>query len=314
MTNKKQGVLGRGLGALISSGASSAVEEVSLLPPQVQEPKSVTLNPPVSDYHALLVAQIHASAYQPRHDFDTEAMESLKESIRAQGLLQPICVRPKADGYEVVAGERRLRACRALGWERIAARIVDADDPTAATLALLENLQREDLNAIEEALGYASLMRDFGLTQEKIAQHLGRKRSSIANSLRLLQLDAEIQGYLSRGLLSMGHAKVLLGLTRSIDQLWAARRSVERALSVRQTETLVRDLTQQALVQGKSGDPQLILPPTQRQALQRLESLLSNSLQTPVAIRQGRTQGSIVLKYRDAKELQAIMARLGVES
>lgn len=312
MAPKKQASLGRGLGALIASGGASASkkkEEAPVAAPAARAPKPKDEGA-ATGFHSLLIAQIHSNPYQPRREFDLSALQSLKESIHSEGLLQPVAVRAQAEGYQLIAGERRLRACRELGWERIPARILEAPDATAATLALLENLQREDLNPVEEALGYASLLRDFGLTQEKIAARLGRKRSSVANTLRLLQLDQEIQGYLSRKLLSAGHAKVLLSLERSADQLWAARRAVERDLSVRDTQLLVERLSRQGLTKGKSTDADLVVSAPERAELEALQSRLSQRLGTSVQVRQGRQSGRIVLEYANRQALEALVVKL----
>jgi ParB family chromosome partitioning protein len=172
----------------------------------------------------------------------------LAESIRQEGLLQPIVVREVEGRFQLIAGERRWRACKTLGLKTIIARIVQVSESSAAVISLIENLQRENLNPVEESLGYASLMRDFDLTQEAVAERVGKPRSSVANSLRLLQLDREVQGYLSKGMLSVGHAKVLLGLEDGQQRVLLARRVVERGLSVRDTERLV-----QGLRRGRNG-------------------------------------------------------------
>ncbi|MEQ9822764.1 MAG: ParB/RepB/Spo0J family partition protein, partial [Puniceicoccaceae bacterium] len=217
--------LGRGLGGLISQGASdskpiSTVETTSRL-------QSLRIHADAAEsaemgilggFTEIPTGLVTENPYQPRKEIDEEALEGLAESIREQGLLQPIVVRKVADGFELIAGERRLRAFRKLAIEKIPARIIEASDASSASLALIENLQREGLNPIEEALGYASLIRDFDLTQEKAAERLGKSRVAVTNALRLLRLSPDVQGYVSKNILSTGHAKVILGLDNSEEQ------------------------------------------------------------------------------------------------
>ena len=163
-------------------------------------------------FQEIPVHLVEPSPYQPRKDMDAGQLNELAESIRAEGLLQPVVVRQVGEKFQLIAGERRWRAFQQLKIKTIPARILEASDASSATLTLIENLQREGLNPIDEAYGYASLIRDFDLTQEQASERVGRGRATVANSLRLLSLDAEIQGYLAKGLLSVGHAKVLLGV------------------------------------------------------------------------------------------------------
>lgn len=213
--------LGRGLEALLGPTREEAAREGSLVD--------------------LPLAQIRPNPYQPRQDVDPVALEELKASIRQAGLLQPVVVRTGKDGgYELIAGERRLRACQALGWERIPAVKRDVDDRTALTLALIENLQRDDLSPVDEARGYDRLLAEFSLTQQDVADAVGRDRSTVANALRLLKLPEPVLKMLHESLLSVGHARALLALDdpRVVTNL--AREAVAQGFSVRDVEDRVR--------------------------------------------------------------------------
>ena len=213
--------LGRGLEALLGPTREEAEKEGSLV--------------------ELPLAQIRRNPYQPRQDVDPVALEELKASIRQAGLLQPVVVRSATDGgYELIAGERRLRACQALGWERIPAVKRDVDDRTVLTLALIENLQRDDLSPVDEARGYDRLLAEFSLTQQDVADAVGRDRSTVANALRLLKLPEPVLQMLHEGVLSVGHARALLALDdpRLVANL--AREAVAQGLSVREMEDRVR--------------------------------------------------------------------------
>jgi len=214
--------LGRGLEALLGPTREEAEREGSLV--------------------ELAVADIRPNPYQPRRDADPVALEELKASIRRAGLLQPVVVRAaRAEGgYELIAGERRLRACQALGWERIPAVRREVDDRTVLTLALIENLQRDDLSPVDEARGYDRLIAEFNLTQQDVAEAVGRDRSTVANALRLLRLPGAVLGLLHEGRLSVGHARALLGLEDPGAATALAKEAVDLGLSVRDVEDRVR--------------------------------------------------------------------------
>lgn len=215
--------LGRGLEALLGPTREEAERDGSLV--------------------ELPLDQIRANPFQPRRDVAPESLEELKASIRQAGLLQPVVVRPApnaAPGYELIAGERRWRACQALGWERIPAVKREADDRTLLTLALIENLQRDDLSPVDEARGYERLIAEFSLTQQGIADAVGRDRSTIANALRLLKLPDAVLAMLHEGRLSVGHARALLSLTDPKAAVNLAREAVAQGLSVREVEDRVR--------------------------------------------------------------------------
>ena len=211
--------LGRGLGALIP-GAEA----------------------PGSSSTEIALAELEANPFQPRRQFDQAALEELAATIRTHGVLTPVVVRRGPGGYQVVAGERRIRAARLAGLTRIPAVVKEASDAQALEMALVENLQREDLNPVEGAEAYRRLIEEFGLTQEGVAERVGRDRSSVANALRLLRLPRRVREDLASGTLSEGHARALLGLEKPADQLKARDLVVKRGLSVRATEGLVRRL------------------------------------------------------------------------
>lgn len=256
------------------------------------------------------ITSVEPNPYQPRREMQQERVEELAESIRSEGLLQPIVVRevsPKK--FQLIAGERRWRACQHLKLTRIPARIVKASEASAAVIAMIENLQRENLNPVEESLGYASLMRDFDLTQEAVAERVGKPRSSVANALRLLQLEREVQGYLGKGLLSVGHAKVLLGLEESEQQLMLARKIIERGISVRETERLV-----QAIRSSKPGAPKPVkgLSAQEQTAISDLQNKLGSFLNTKIQMKHSPKKGKIVIEYYGNEDLQRILEKIGI--
>ncbi len=249
------------------------------------------------------VERIRRGPWQPRRDFDPAALEELAASIRAQGVLQPVVVRPAGDAYELVAGERRWRAAQMAGLAEVPAVVREVDDRTAAALALIENIQRRDLNPIEEARGLARLIEEHGLTHQEAAEAVGRSRAAVSNLLRLLELDAEVRDMLERGELEMGHARALLALPPA-RQREAAARVVARGLSVRETERLVRRLRAAAAPAAR--------PPARRDPdVARLEQALSERLGAPVRLEHRGRGGRIVIRYTSLEELDGILERLG---
>ena len=252
--------LGRGLEALLGPTREQAEREGILV--------------------ELAIDQIHPNPFQPRQDVDPAALEELKASIRKAGLLQPVVVRPApgGSGYELIAGERRLRACQALGWERIPAVERDVDDRTVLTLALVENLQRDDLSAVDEARGYERLIGEFSLTQQDVADAVGRDRSTVANALRLLKLPAPVLGMLHEGHLSVGHARALLALDdpRAVTAL--ATEAVAQGLSVREVEDRVRG------GRAPTRRPRLRKGMGQAPEVRRIEDALRRRLGTDVRV------------------------------
>ena len=324
MANPKKR-LGRGLGGLISQGATdakpiSSVEAASRLQSlrvQTDTTSGETTTQPsiLGGFTEISTGMVVENPYQPRKEIDEEALEGLANSIREEGLLQPIVVRKVADGYELIAGERRLRAFRKLSIEKIPARIIEASDASSASLALIENLQREGLNPIEEALGYASLIRDFDLTQEKAAERLGKSRVSVTNSLRLLRLGADVQGYISKGILSTGHAKVILGLENTVEQQTFARRVIEQGWSVREAEKQIKRFRASSnKVETVSQGPKATTSTAEVSAIRDLEKKVSQLLSAETQLKHGKSKGQLVIKYHGLDDLQRILEKIGVDS
>jgi len=300
--------LGRGLGGLIAAGKPTAL----IAPPSPATPPSApaTVAP---GYLEIAVNLIEPSPYQARRDIPAEQLGELAESIRSEGLLQPIVVRKHGEKFQLIAGERRWRAFQQLKIKTIPARIVQASNASSAALGLIENLQREGLNAIEEAHGYASLIRDFDLTQETAAERVGKGRASVANSLRLLSLEGELQGFVAKNLLSVGHAKVLLGVEDSARRALIARRVIEEGLSVRSTEKLAQS------AKASDGSPSAKpakrgLTPKDAATVAGIEKKLTSHLGARVALLHSPKKGRIVIEYRGNEDLQRLLEKLGVEA
>ena len=277
--------LGKGLGALMG--------DVSL---QSQEGGSVTLP----------IAQVEPGLNQPRKRFEPEALADLADSIREHGIIQPLTVRRLSSGYyQIIAGERRWRAAKQAGLTEVPALIIEADDRKVMELGLIENLQREDLNPVEEARGYQVLMEEYGLTQEEVAQRMGRSRPAIANTLRLLALPAGVLKELEQGALSAGHARAILSAPEQVREE-LARQVIGQGLSVRQTEQLAKKLAAKPKAKPKAQeDGQIAL------YLADLEKRLSGNLGRKVHIVHGRKKGRIELEYYDEQDLEALLALLG---
>ena len=285
--------LGRGLEALLGSATGLASSDDGAL-------KSIP------------ISQIVRNPYQPRQEFNTEELAELQESLKASGLLQPITVRrrPGKDGFELIAGERRLRAATKLGWKEIPAIIKEIDDRAILTLALVENLQRIDLNPIEEGEGYHQLSQDFGLTQQQIAETVGKDRTTIANMLRLLQLPEPVRKLLQEGQLTMGHAKVLLGLDDPAKIVSIAREIVKDGLTVREVEQRLREVVG-TKIGKKAGRPRAV--DRQSPELKRIEDRLRRLLQTDLAIKVGpRNRGTLTIHFYSADDLERLLEVLSV--
>jgi ParB family chromosome partitioning protein len=285
---------------LIASGASAA--------PKIEAPAAPAPAAGVPGFQEISVHLVEPSPYQPRKDMDAGQLNELAESIRAEGLLQPVVVRQVGEKFQLIAGERRWRAFQQLKIKTIPARILEASDASSATLTLIENLQREGLNPIDEAYGYASLIRDFDLTQEQAAERVGRGRATVANSLRLLSLDAEIQGYLAKGLLSVGHAKVLLGVEDSARRGVIARRVIEEGLSVRVLEKLAQGHRGARSGRGAGRG----LPPAEAATVTDIEKRLTTHLGARVVLHHSPKRGRIVIAYAGNDDLQRILEKLGL--
>ena len=304
--------LGRGLGGLIAAAQPAASQPVPASATPAPAPAAAPA-PGAPGYQEIAVHLIEPSPYQARREIPADQLSELAESIRSEGLLQPIVVRKQGEKFQLIAGERRWRAFQQLKIKAIPARIVEASNASSAALGLIENLQREGLNAIEEAHGYASLIRDFDLTQETAAERVGKGRASVANSLRLLSLDIELQGFVAKNLLSVGHAKVLLGVEDTAHRSLIARRVIEEGLSVRSTEKL----TQSA--KSVAGAPPAKptkrgLTPKDAATVSGIEKKLTSHLGARVAVLHSVKKGRIVIEYRGNEDLQRLLEKLGVEA
>ena len=255
--------------------------------------------------------EIQANRYQPRHEFDESALEELKESIVQHGVLQPILVRqlPAGKGYELVAGERRFRASRLAGLETVPALVRPLSDAASTEIALIENLQREDLNAIEEANAYRNLLQNFGLTQEALAERVGRSRSHITNMMRLLKLDAHVQEYLANGSLSMGQARPLVVLTDAVLQREAADIIMARECSARQAEELVKRLQKSAEETAEAKEAESP-EETEKIFLQEAEDKLKMFFGTQVRIRSQGKKNRIEIDFSSEEDLNRILDSL----
>ena len=281
MANQMKG-LGKGLGALLGDNVLSADERSSLLLP---------------------ISQVESCSTQPRKAFDPDALADLSESIRQHGIIQPLTVRKLQSGYyQIIAGERRWRAARMAGLTEVPAIVIEADDRKAMELAMIENLQREDLNPMEEAEGYRTLMEQYGLTQEETSQRVGKSRSAVANALRLLHLSDEVRVLVEEGKLSGGHARALVPLTAEL-QKKAAAVIIKDDLSVRQTELLVKKLTA-----DKPQKPAKDAGSVDYAAEAARE--LSERLGRPCRIVTGRKKGRLELEYYGVDDLNALLDAL----
>ena len=289
MTKQK---LGKGLDALLST--SSADYGINMRSPASKDLMLVSVN------------KITPSPYQPRREFDERKLEELALSIKIHGLLQPIVIRIRPDGsYELIAGERRLRATALAGLDEIPAIVENVSDKDASTFALIENLQREDLNPLEEASGYHRLQEEFGLTQDDLAKLVGKSRSTVANSIRLLSLGARSKQLLQSGHIEMGHARALLGLN-GIEQDKIAELIANKKHSVRQAEKLIRSMTVGNRDQKKTGKQK-----TKDADLLILERELMDSIGAGVSIDQSsRTTGRVTIRYGSLEELDGLIERL----
>jgi len=286
MSTKRRG-LGRGLDALLSGSAPTVANDPSSDSTQLTE---------------LAVERLSRGRYQPRRDMEPQALEELAASIKAQGIMQPIVVRPiGGNNFEIIAGERRWRAAQMAGLERVPVVIRDVPDEAAIAMALIENIQRENLNPIEEAIALQRLQQEFELSQQEVADAVGKSRTAVANLLRLLNLTDEVKRMLEHGDLEMGHARALLPLAEAL-QIDAGREVVAKGLSVRQTEMLVRTLQNPTEPKTK---------PELTSTHERIVDDLTRLLSTKVTLSENaKGQGKIVISYNDAKELKAIVKQL----
>jgi len=288
--------LGKGLGALIGTPSIAAGADVAESGERV---------------HQIRLATIVPSALQPRKDFGREALQELIDSIRQHGIIQPLIVRQVGARFELIAGERRWRAAQEIGLAAVPAIVRTANDLEVLELSLIENLQRADLNPIEEAQGYARLANEFGMRQEDIALKVGRSRAAVANALRLLDLHPQVQVWLAQNLLSVGHAKVLLALKAPEEQLLAAETVLRRNATVRSTERLVA--RQLGIGRSRRRSPRVAAEVTGTgTAVEDLQNRLQQYLATHVTIHHGDKRGRIEIDYYGTDDLQRIVTALGL--
>ena len=275
--------LGRGLGALLGDFAEETTEQ--------------------SAYRLLPIYKVEPNPDQPRQDFDEEELQALSESISIHGVIQPLTVRELSSGYyQIIAGERRWRAARQAGLSEVPAVVIEADDKKAMELALIENLQRQDLNPVEEALGYQSLMADYGLTQEETASRVGKSRPAVANALRLLNLSSEVLEKVRSGELSAGHARAILSLKSEKQQIDAMKKILALALSVRQAETLCKNMLKEP-----KPEKEVTLAVNY---VAECEKRLSKHLGRGVKIVNGKRKGRFELEFYGQDDLQVLLDAL----
>ena len=276
--------LGKGLGALLGDFNEEPLEK--------------------STYQMLPIYKVEPNPDQPRQDFHEEELQALADSIEVHGIIQPLTVRELPSGYyQIIAGERRWRAARIANLSEVPAVIIEADDKKVKELALIENLQRQDLNPIEEALGYQSLIEEYGLTQEEAAKRVGKSRPAVANALRLLSLCPDVMEYLRSGTLSAGHARAILTLKTEKQQKEAARKIIALALSVRQAETLCKNMTKESSVKK---EPEVFAV----DYVAECEKQLSKQLGRGVKIINGKRKGKFELEFYGQEDLQVLLDAL----
>ena len=291
MSTMKKKRLGRGLGSLIGNIDDVAAAQESGSNDGLKE---------------IDIDRIQRGRYQPRQMFDAEALQELADSIRTQGVVQPIVVRPEGDHFELVAGERRWRAAQLAGLQKIPAVVRELDARSAAAIALIENIQREDLNPLEEAQAFLRLIEEFDLTHQQVAESVGRSRASVSNLLRLLDLAEPVKQQVNKGLLDMGHARALLALIRH-DQIEIARVVVNRGLSVRETEQLVKKTL-------SAQDSKPARAPASDPDIKRLENQISEKLGAGVKIKPGKKgAGQLIISFHSGAELDGILEHLSLQ-
>jgi ParB family chromosome partitioning protein len=299
MSAQKRKALGRGLAALIPGAPAPGPSAAAAARPGARGSEGL---------RQVAIEEIHPSVDQPRKAFDDARLDELAESIRAQGIIQPVVVRQRAaGGYELIAGERRWRAAQRAGLHEVPAVIRDVAPDRAFEMALVENLQREDLNPIEEANGYQRLVEEFGYTQDALAARVGKDRSTVANALRLLRLPEPVRALVTAGRLSMGHARAVLGLEAPDEMERLARRIVARELSVRQVEAIVR--------RARNGEGDTTAPPPAAAppslAARDLGERLSRALGTRVkVVEEAPGRGHLAVHYHSLDQLDALLSRL----
>ncbi|MCB1614981.1 MAG: ParB/RepB/Spo0J family partition protein [Pseudomonadales bacterium] len=308
----KKRKLGRGLDALLGDqrqqtkvpeeqAETGAEDNTAQIPVKVSEEATTKKDKTLLQ---IPVELIQRGKYQPRRDMQPEALEELAESIKKQGVIQPIVVRPLGrDKYEILAGERRWRATQLAGLDKIPAVIREVEDDAAIVISLIENIQRENLNAMEEAVALNRLKEEFDLTHQQVAEAVGKSRAAVSNFLRLLSLQKDVQKMLEYGDIEMGHARALLSLPES-EQKGAAQQVISKGLSVRQTESLARNLLQKKPQVNTVTEPESA-------DIRRLQEMLSEKIGVPVIVNHGaKGKGKLVFKYNNLDELDGILSHI----
>ena len=302
--------LGRGLGALLG-GSPVLTSPAPALGVPAPAPMPAPAPDPREQVQRVPLDRIHPCPLQPRKDFSAEALRELADSIREQGIVQPLIVRERDGYFELIAGERRWRAAQLLELREVPIILRQADDRAVLELSLIENLQRENLNAIEEAHGYAQLAEQFQLTQEEIAGKVGKSRAVVANALRLLKLPLVVQNFIRDGRLSVGHAKVILGLANEKDQKLIAERVIKEGLNVRQTEGLLARLHKRG-PRPAMPRPESVAAPAGDPHVADLEARLREVFATKVQLHYAAGKGTVEISFFSDKELERILQILGV--
>ncbi len=304
--------LGRGLGALLGGVAPGTPGAPAPITPPPNRPPSLEATVDAGEQvQRIALGRIHPCPFQPRKDFTPAALQELADSIKEQGIVQPLIVRDKGDHYELIAGERRWRAAQLLKLAEVPVIVREADDRTVLELALIENLQRENLNPIEEAHGYAQLIEQFQLGQEEVSVKVGKGRATVANALRLLKLAPDIQMHIREGRLSVGHAKVILGLPGPEWQKRAVQKVLKGSLNVRQTEELVAQLLQRSA--APDGQPGRTATPLRDVHLLDMEDRLQQRLGTKVSLRYRQGKGALEIRFFSDEELERVLQLLGIK-
>jgi len=281
----KRPALGKGIGALLNSATQEGGRKYFLCP----------------------IEELRPHAEQPRKTFDSASLEELAASIREKGVIQPLVVRRQEDHYQIIAGERRWRASQKAGLREVPVVIQDVSEDWALEMALIENIQREDLNPIEEADAYRNLMDRFALTQEEVARRVGKERSTVANALRLLRLPQKIQGDVTGGVLSMGHARALLALEQEEDLLEAREQVIKKGLSVRDTEALVRKIKSFGRPEKPAAKPAAVDP-----EMEHLGERLQQALGTQVKVQRKGQGGTLEIRFYTAEDLDRLLELLKI--
>jgi ParB family transcriptional regulator, chromosome partitioning protein len=311
---RRRGGLGRGLEALIPSSPQEDLEpaaETTKRKPEAEHEDAGALGP---SFEQLPLDRIDPNPRQPRGGFDDASLQDLTISVEAVGVLQPIVVRPNGERYQIVMGERRVRAARAAGLQRIPAIVRTTEDDHLLRDALLENVHREDLNPLEEAAAYEQLLVDFGITQEELAARLGRSRPVIANAMRLLRLPGSVQRRIAAKTLSAGHARAVASLEDPVQQERLADRIVAEGLTVRMAEELAQRIKNGEPLLGPGERPRVrVRPVMQAPGMDDLAERLSDRLETRVRVQLGKRKGKVLIEFATLEDLQRICDAIGLE-